>query len=155
MERTSPRMERKSGEVVLSAPWKRHLKALSPRDRGGAQGSTDWSTERTLADVEAGRPRRSRRRDWRTCSRPLLERGERNLPSVEAASEGVSARCICGSEELLLEAYLAVIGGRPQPEPVELESLTCPQCGREYEAIWLQDGRVARGEYRGQTELDE
>ena len=126
------------------------------RERGGAQDSTDWSTERTLADVEAEEAAAAEEARLANELATAPGAGERNLPSVEAASsEGQGARCACGSEEFLLEAYLAVIGGRPQPEPVELESLTCPQCGREYEAIWLQDGRVARGEYRGQTDIDE
>jgi len=145
------------------------------RDRGGAQDSTDWSTERTLADAEADAAaaleeeriaEELRLSGVPMVGTPLNSPGERTLPSVAsvsgwgetepgAASGESSATCACGSEEFLLEAYLAVVRGRPQREPVELELLTCPQCGREYEAIWLQDGRIARGEYRGQTELDE
>jgi hypothetical protein len=125
---------------------------------GGNSDQTDWSGERTLADVEA--EELAAREEARLAAGEIQIEGlplERNLPSVETANaaSASSAKCACGSEEFLLEAYLAVISGRPQPEPVELESLTCPQCGREYEAIWLSDGRVARGEYRGQTDLDD
>ncbi len=131
------------------------------RDRAPGNQETDWSTERTLADAEADalaareEARLSSANELEIAGSPLA----RNLPSpsveIAGAQSAPGAKCACGSEEFLLEAYLAVIGGRPQPEPVELESLTCPSCGREYEAIWLEGGRVARGEYRGQTDIDE
>lgn len=63
--------------------------------------------------------------------------------------------CSCGSNEFLLEAYLHVVDGRPKAELVEVETLSCPQCGREYEAIQVEDGRVLRGEFLGQVDLEE
>ena len=63
--------------------------------------------------------------------------------------------CACGSERFVLEAYLEVDAGVPNPEPVEVEALTCPECGREYEPILTANGRVLRGEFRGYFEEDE
>lgn len=126
------------------------------RDREGPRSFTDWSTERTLADAEADAALAADEEALQGA--PGLDTPFETARVPVAAPTAVreaAARCACGSEEFLLEAYLAVIGGQPQPEPVELEALTCPQCGREYEAIWLADGRVARGDYRGQADLDE
>jgi len=64
-------------------------------------------------------------------------------------------RCSCGSSEFLLEAYLHVVDGRPRSELVEVETLTCPQCGREYEAVQMEDGRILRGELQGQVSLED
>ncbi len=141
------------------------------RDRGGSHDVTDWSTERTLADAEADAAAAAEEERLAAESRmvgvqsisPAAERALPTLPSTgwgdaiggSASRAESSATCACGSEEFLLEAYLAVVRGVPQREPVELELLTCPQCGREYEAIWLEDGRVARGEYRGQTDIED
>jgi hypothetical protein len=89
---------------------------------------TDWENERTLAAAEMG-----------------------NEAGFEEAGD---TRCICGSDEFLLEAYLQVVDGKPVPQPVEVETLTCPQCGREFEAIATEDGRILRGDFLGQVELD-
>ena len=91
---------------------------------------TDWEGERTLAAAEE-------------------DRGAK-----DALVEPTDTRCLCGSEELLLEAFLQVVDGRPVPQPVEVETLTCPQCGREFEAVLTEDGRVLRGEFQGYVELD-
>jgi hypothetical protein len=86
---------------------------------------------------------------------------ERTLAAAEeeqAAAEWHEASetgCLCGSSELLLEAYLRVLDGRPEPQPVELGRLTCPHCGREYDAIEGEGGRVLRGEFLGYVELDD
>jgi len=86
------------------------------------QSQETWSGERTLADAES---------DTLDTS-----------PASDLA-------CICGSTELLLEAYLRVENGQLDPEPVEVETLTCPECGREYEAVLAEGGRVLRGEFQG------
>ena len=81
---------------------------------------------------------------------------ERTLAEVEQdAREGESGRCACGSSRFVLEAYLEVENGRVAPEPVEVEALTCPECGREYEPVLLGGGRVQRGEFLGYFEDDE
>ena len=86
--------------------------------------------------------------------------GERTMADAEQdALEEQSApaggtRCACGSERFVLEAYLEVKAGVPGPEPIEVEALTCPECGREYEPI-LAGGRVLRGEFRGFFEDEE
>ena len=89
---------------------------------------------------------------------PMASKGgdERTLAEVEQdAREGQGARCACGSARFVLEAYLEVDGGRVLPDPVEVEALTCPECGREYEPILLGDGKVQRGEFLGYFEEDE
>jgi hypothetical protein len=93
---------------------------------------TDWESERTLAAAEADVP----------------EPEAAEMPSGDAA-------CLCGNRELLLEAYLRVIDGKVDPEPLEVETLTCPECGREFEAIQVEGGRIARGELVGQTDVDD
>ena len=81
---------------------------------------------------------------------------ERTLAAAEEEeSDSGGARCSCGSGELLLEAYVRVVDGRPQSEFVEVETLTCPQCGREYEAVQMEDGRIECGEYLGQMALED
>ncbi|HCF58741.1 MAG TPA: hypothetical protein DFS52_12210 [Myxococcales bacterium] len=96
--------------------------------RQGQPAATDWESERTLAPAES---------------------------EAEAGfEEAGDTRCICGADEFLLEAYLQVVAGKPVPQPVEVETLTCPQCGREFEAIATEDGRVLRGDFLGQVELD-
>ena len=72
-----------------------------------------------------------------------------------ASTASADERCTCGSSELLLEAYLQVVDGRPRAELVEVESLTCPQCGKEYEAVQMEDGRVLRGEFLGYVDLED
>ncbi len=87
---------------------------------------------------------------------------ERSLAAAEedAASSSLvegaegDARCTCGSSELLLQAYLRVVDGKPQ-ELVDVETLSCPQCGKEYEAVQTEDGRVLRGEFLGTVDLDD
>ena len=109
------------------------------RHRSGSRpssGTAGWESERTLADVEQQE------------KEELEAQGE---PS--AGTEG-STLCACGSSEFLLEAYLRVADGRPSPEPVEVENLTCPHCGREYEPVRCENGRVLRGEFLGYVELD-
>ena len=82
--------------------------------------------------------------------------GERTLAEVEqGASEAGEERCACGSARFVLEAYLEVDGGVVNSDPVDVEALTCPECGREYEPIILQDGRVQRGEFLGWFEEGE
>lgn len=100
------------------------------RDRGQQGPRDDSEFERTMADAEAD-----------------LETG--------GDTSEASSVCICGSNEFLLEAYLHVIDGRMRPEPVDVEGLTCPACGREYEAVMLDGGRIARGEFQGWADLDE
>jgi DNA-directed RNA polymerase subunit RPC12/RpoP len=90
--------------------------------------TTDWSTERTMAEAEA----------------------DQALP--EAASDLV---CPCGSKEFVLEAFLHIVNGVAKPEPLDLESLTCPQCGREFEAIQAEGGRYLRGDFIGYVDVDE
>lgn len=76
--------------------------------------------------------------------------GERTLAAAEADDEAEgAASCACGSDSFVLEAYHEVRGGKLAPEPVEVEALTCPHCGREYEAVLLGEGRVQRGAFLG------
>lgn len=94
------------------------------RKREG-QGPTPWEGERTLADAEA-----------------------------DTREGGVApVRCMCGSETLVLQAFSEVVAGTLATKPIELESLTCPECGREYEPVELEDGRIGRGDYLGQVDL--
>jgi len=72
----------------------------------------------------------------------------------DRSAPGSETRCQCGSTRFVLEAYLEVDGGVPNPEPIEVEALTCPECGREYEPIFA-NGRIVRGEFRGYFEEDE
>src|SRR5579862_1644082 len=74
---------------------------------------------------------------------------ERTLAAAEEDEKGGGdeTHCVCGSERFVLEAYLEVVGGMPEPEPVEVEALTCPECGREYEPILTGNGRVMRGQF--------
>lgn len=73
----------------------------------------------------------------------------------ERAQPGSDTRCSCGSRRFVLEAFLEVDGGVVNRAPVEMEALTCPECGREYEAVLAADGRVLRGEFRGYFEEEE
>jgi hypothetical protein len=83
--------------------------------------------------------------------------GERTMAEAEQdAREGQGGtRCACGSGRFVLEAYLEVDEGRINFDPVEVEALTCPECGREYEPVLTAGGGVARGEFRGYFEEDE
>ena len=83
---------------------------------------------------------------------------ERTLAAAEqdeAAPAHGDTGCTCGSNEFLLEAYLHVVDGVPQQELVDVETLSCPHCGREYEAIQAEDGRILRGEFVGEVELED
>ncbi len=108
------------------------------RQHGGKESrgaeSFDFSGfERTLADVEA------EKQD---------ERGE-SAPSSDPAV------CPCGSRTFALQAFLEVTDGRVGTRPVETDSLTCPECGREYEPVQLDDGRIVRGAYLGRVDLND
>ena len=115
-------------------------------DRGRSHGGppANFEIERTLAAAEEDLASELPEVD-------LAGAGEGEGP----ASTSADARCTCGSNEFLLEAYLRVVDGRPSTELVEVESLTCPQCGKEYEAVQMEDGRVLRGEFLGNVELDD
>jgi len=102
---------------------------MARRGRHGG-GGTDWSSERTLADVEAA---------------------QGDADKLDAAG----LHCACGSNEFLLEAYMHVVGGEMKPEPVEVEKLTCPECSREFEAIQGEGGRLLRGDFLGYADEDE
>lgn len=85
---------------------------------------------------------------------------ERTLADVEQESKdegkgGDETTCPCGSREFLLEAFLHVVDGRAKAVPVDVESLTCPECGREFEAVTLEDGRFVKGAFLGRTALDD
>ena len=80
---------------------------------------------------------------------------ERTMAEAEADVPGSDTRCMCGSERFVLEAYLEVAGGMPNPEPIEVEALTCPECGREYEPILTGNGSILRGEFRGYFDEDD
>ncbi len=102
----------------------------------GSQGTGpfDFSGfERTLADVEA--EGREKKEDGGTSADPTA--------------------CPCGSRTFALQAFLEVTDGRVATRPVETDSLTCPECGREYEPVELEDGRVVRGAYLGRVDLDD
>jgi hypothetical protein len=94
--------------------------------------STNWESERTLAAAE---------------EEQAFEQG---------SDENVAdTACLCGGREFLLEAFMQVIDGEMQKEPVELSRLTCPECAREYEAIAGESGRILRGDFLGFADLDE
>jgi hypothetical protein len=84
---------------------------------------------------------------------------ERTLADAEEDRESVDSagdeQCPCGSTRFLLEGYFGVEAGRVSAKALELGSLTCPECGREFEAIEAEDGRVLRGELQGRVDLDE
>lgn len=86
---------------------------------------------------------------------PEVERTLAEAEADEAFGVVADSACPCGSTEFLLEAFLHVVNGRMKPEPVDVEALTCPACGREFEAVVLENGGIARGEFRGWTELDD
>jgi len=79
----------------------------------------------------------------------MARTGDSERTMAQAEQDKGGTRCVCGSERFVLEAYLEVEGGMVAPEPVEVEALTCPECGREYEPVLLGSGRVVRGEFRG------
>ncbi len=99
------------------------------RQPGQHSDTTDWASERTLADAE-----------------------QEQAPEFAEAAED---RCVCGSTDFLLEAYLHVAKGAVDPTPVEVGRLSCPDCGREFEAVQAEGGRVLRGEFLGYIESEE
>ncbi|WP_373045305.1 hypothetical protein [Vulgatibacter sp.] len=104
---------------------------MARKGRQGERGpQTNWETERTLADVE-----------------------QEQADSEFLDDSGLV--CACGSDEFLLEAYLHVVKGVPRPEPVEVETLTCPSCSREFEAIQGEGGKILRGDFVGYADLDD
>lgn len=105
---------------------------MSKKHRQHAPPPTAWETERSLADAEA----------------------DHDLPREQPQADASGGSCLCGSDELLLQAYFAVKGGVLAASPLEVEGLTCPECGREFEAVQLEDGRVVRGEFVGFADLD-
>lgn len=102
------------------------------RGQGGRRPETDWSTERTLAASE-----------------------EEAAAGEDGAAADADVRCACGSDEFLLEAYVHVVAGRPRPDFVEVETLTCPACSREYEAVQGEGGRILKGDFVGYAEEGE
>lgn len=99
--------------------------------KGARPDTAPWEHERTLAEAEeeAG---------WEADGKG-----------------GTDTTCPCGSHEFLLQAYLHVVDGVVRPKPVDIETLTCPQCGREFEAVEGEPGRYLRGGFLGWVELDE
>lgn len=97
-------------------------------NKSAPPSAQDFEYERTLADAEE-------------------DRGSADLADDQ--------RCPCGSHRFLLEGYFGVVDGRIGAEPLELGSLTCPECGREFEAVQAEDGRVLRGDLQGQVSLDD
>ncbi len=100
-----------------------------------------WESERTMAAAEE---------DAREQATSLSAPAEAGGAQVTA-----TARCACGSDSMLLQAFVQIVDGRPQPGFVEAETLTCPECSREYEPIQTDDGRVLRGDFLGYFEAGE
>lgn len=89
---------------------------------------------------------------------PASWESERTLAAAEEEERAPplgDTRCACGSGQFLLEAFMSVKDGVIAALPVEVESLTCPQCGREYEAVPGEGGRILRGDYLGQVDADQ
>ncbi len=103
------------------------------KDRGQRPAHADFEFERTLADAEAD---------------TAVPNGGGQVGTGDA-----DALCPCGNETFVLEAYMEVTRGRLLPTPVETQSLTCPECAREFEAIITADGRVLRGNFLGYADL--
>jgi hypothetical protein len=108
------------------------------RDRRTAPQPEHWESERTLAAAEQDQAELA-------ATQPAA--------TDDAPGGAAVVTCACGSHEFLLQAYLHVVDGQPQDEMVEVEGLTCPQCGREYEAIPVAGGRVLRGNFVGYADL--
>jgi hypothetical protein len=108
--------------------------------RNTAPPESDWDSERTLAAAEK-------------------DEAELQATQPAASEEGPGGAavvtCACGANEFLLQAWLHVVDGQPLQEMVEVEGLTCPQCGREYEAIPIAGGRILRGDFVGYADLEE
>jgi len=98
---------------------------------GGASTPSPWESERSLADAET----------------EAEEFGE--------DAGGSPTTCPCGSEEFLLQAYVHIVNGQARPGFVEVETLTCPQCGREFEAAEGEENRILRGDFIGYADLDD
>ncbi|GAC1545307.1 MAG: hypothetical protein NVS2B9_12550 [Myxococcales bacterium] len=101
---------------------------------------SDWERERTMAAAEQDAA------DLQATQAPASEEGPGGAAVVT---------CACGANEFLLQAWLHVVDGQPLQEMVEVEALTCPQCGREYEAIPIAGGRILRGDFVGYADLEE
>lgn len=102
--------------------------------------------------------RRSNKRTPRAASPVAPVDFERTLAAAEEESSYADVddfACPCGGREFVLEAFLHVVDGRARLDPVEVEALTCPECGREFDAVQLEDGRFARGDFRGWTDVDD
>ena len=102
--------------------------------------------------------RRSNKRMPRAAAPVVAPEFERTLAAAEeesAFAEVDDFACPCGSKDFLLEAFLHVVDGHAKPDPVEVDALTCPKCGREFDAVQLEGGRSARGDFRGWTDVDE
>ncbi len=97
-------------------------------NRKAPPSEQSFESERTLADAEEDR---------------------------ESAGRADDQRCPCGSTRFLLEGFFGVEDGRISAAPLELGSLTCPECGREFDAVQAEDGRVLRGELQGRVSLDD
>ena len=107
--------------------------------RSEAPQPTDWDSERTLAAAEQD---------------TVELEATQPAASDEAPGGAAVVTCACGGNEFLLQAYLHIVDGKPRDEMVEVEGLTCPQCGREYEAIPVAGGRILRGDFVGYAEID-
>jgi hypothetical protein len=105
------------------------------RSAGSDAGPAPFEFERTLADVEA--------------DQGPVDEVEDEVEHVRRPAGGDDTRCICGHDELLLQAFFEVKGGVLAREPLDVETLTCPECSREYEAVLLEDGGVRRGDFLG------
>lgn len=101
---------------------------MSRKGRREPSAPASWETERTLAAAEE------------------------DEQSGALSPADAPARCACGSDTLVLQAFVQVVDGRPQPGYVETEALTCPECNREFEPILGSDGRVLRGDFLGYFE---
>jgi hypothetical protein len=101
---------------------------------GPVAGSTNWESERSMADAEAEAD---------------------DFFDAEGSGQVSDTKCACGSQEFLLQAYVHVVDGRPRPGYVDVETLTCPQCGREFTAVEAEGDRILRGEFVGYADLDD
>lgn len=97
---------------------------------------TDFETERTLEAAES-------------------DQAQDDFPEGDPIAAMGKSKCLCGHNELLLQAYFAVVDGKLQREPLEVEGLTCPECNREYDAVLLEGGGVERGDFVGFADEDD
>lgn len=101
-------------------------------------------------------------RKGRRDDAPASWESERTMAAAEedareqgSGTQTGAVRCACGSASMLLQAFVQIVDGRPQPGFVEAETLTCPECSREYEPIQTDDGRVLRGDFLGYFDAGE